>query len=136
MTTETHSLEDAIAAAVIVRDGKVLLIRRRLREGSLLWALPSGGVEPGETAEEAAVRETKEEVGLDVRATSVLGGRIHPNTGRQMIYVACESNSGDAQVLDADEIAELAWAERAELSNYVPYGFFNAVQDYLDLQLD
>jgi 8-oxo-dGTP diphosphatase len=136
MTTDTHSLQDAIAAAVIVRDGKVLLIRRRLREGSLLWALPSGGVEPGETAEEAAVRETKEEVGLDVRATSVLGGRIHPNTGRRMVYVACESDSGEAQVLDTDEITEFAWAERAELSHYVPYGFFDAVQDYLDLQLD
>jgi hypothetical protein len=45
----------AIAAAIIVSNGHVLLVRRRLTEGSLSWQFPAGEVEPGETAEQAAV---------------------------------------------------------------------------------
>ncbi len=133
MTSETR--EQAIAAAVIVRDGKVLLIRRRQREGTLLWALPSGGIEEGESAEDAAQRETMEEVGLAVSAASVLGERVHPNTGRRMIYVACRPGTGDAEVLDSEEIEELTWAAKSELVTYVPHGFFDKVQDYLEGEL-
>ena len=57
-----------IAAAVIVKDGQVLMVRRRVKEGQLSWQFPAGAVEPGETGEEAAVRETREEVGLTVAA--------------------------------------------------------------------
>jgi hypothetical protein len=54
----------AIAAAVIVRDGRVLLVRRRVAEGSLSWQFPAGKIEPGETAQEAAVREAREEAAV------------------------------------------------------------------------
>jgi 8-oxo-dGTP diphosphatase len=135
MTHHPGDLTDAIAAAVIVRDSKLLLIRRRISEGELLWALPSGGIEPGETAEDAAARETKEEVGLNVKPMTVLGERIHPNTGRRMIYVACTPDHGEAQVLDHEEIAEVTWAADEELSDYVPYGFYENVQDYLKTAL-
>lgn len=136
MTTERNDLDGAIAAAVIVRDAKVLLIQRRQREGSLLWALPSGGIETGESAEQAAVRETQEEVGLTVKATRVLGERIHPATSRRMIYLACETTDDAApQVLDTEEIVELTWAFKSQLREYVPHGFFEAVQEYLDAEL-
>ena len=135
MAPDDHDLDGAIAAAVIVRDGTVLLIRRRQKEGTLLWALPSGGVEPGETAEQAAVRETREEVGLTVLAQSVLGERIHPATGRRMIYVACAPDEGEAHVVDTDEIDELAWVKKSQLDEYVPHGFYEAVQDYLTAEL-
>lgn len=70
----------AVAAAVIVQGGRVLLVRRRVAEGALSWQFPAGKVEQGETREDAAVRETQEETGLTVAAVKLLGERIHPTT--------------------------------------------------------
>lgn len=133
MTTEPED-RPTIAAAIILHDGKLLLAQRKVKEGSLSWQFPAGEVEPGESAEEAAVRETSEEVGLEVHATKFLGERIHPNTGRRMAYVACEIESGEAQVTDADELAAVAWALPSEVADYVPYGFAPAVEHYLKLE--
>jgi 8-oxo-dGTP pyrophosphatase MutT (NUDIX family) len=64
--------QPGIAAAVIVSDGELLLIRRRVAEGALRWQFPAGQIESGETADAAAVRETLEEVGLVVRSVAPL----------------------------------------------------------------
>jgi 8-oxo-dGTP diphosphatase len=45
----------AVAAAVIVEREGVLLVRRRIAEGALVWQFPGGKLEPGESAEAAAV---------------------------------------------------------------------------------
>lgn len=124
-----------IAAAVIVRDGRVLLVQRRVSEGALLWQFPAGEVEDGETAGVAAVRETAEETGLEVSETKVLGQRVHPNTGRLMMYVACEVVDGEARVADADELAAVEWVERDRVREFVPYPFYGPVQEHLDLVL-
>jgi 8-oxo-dGTP diphosphatase len=132
MTQHPPEQEAAIAAAVIVDEGRVLLVRRRQKEGSLLWAFPSGRVEPSEAPAEAAAREVNEEVGLEVKPVKILGERVHPTTGRTMIYVACDIVAGQASVVAEDELAELAWASHSELATYVPNGFFPAVQEHLD----
>jgi 8-oxo-dGTP diphosphatase len=124
-----------IAAAIIVQDGRVLLVQRRVKEGSLSWQFPAGEVEPGESASAAAVRETREETGLTVADKKVLGERIHPNTGRTMVYIACTVIEGEAKLVDDDELADFAWSSHQQLVEYVPYGFFSAVQDYLDSAL-
>lgn len=124
--------QPGISMAIITSGGKVLMIRRRQAEGKLLWAFPGGGIEAGESAEQAAVREVAEEVALDVKAVRVLGERVHPQTGRHMTYVACELVDGEARVADGDEIAELAWVSHGQIGDYVPYGLFDAVQAHLD----
>jgi 8-oxo-dGTP diphosphatase len=124
-----------IAAAIIVQDGRVLLVQRRVKEGSLSWQFPAGEVEPGESSGAAAVRETREETGLTVVESKVLGERVHPNTGRTMVYVACDVVEGEARVVDDEELVDFAWSNRDQLAEYVPYGFFAAVQDYLDTTL-
>lgn len=121
----------SIAAAVIVEGGRVLLVRRRVQEGSLSWQFPAGEVEVGESAGQAAVREAVEETGLTVAESTVLGERVHPATGRAMVYVACSVVSGEATVVDDDELVELAWVEFGQLVEYVPYGLFEPVQMYL-----
>ncbi|MBE1465702.1 NUDIX hydrolase [Kibdelosporangium phytohabitans] len=121
-----------VAAAVIVKNGALLLVRRRVKEGSLSWQFPAGEVEPGEPASEAAVRETFEETGLTVSADRVLGQRVHPATGRTVVYAACSVVSGDAHVKDNEELVELAWVKHDELAEYVPYPFYDPVQHYLD----
>ena len=136
MTQSTEdSKEKPISAAVIVNDGRVLLVRRRVKEGSLSWQFPAGEIEEGESANVAAVRETREETGLEVKDVSVLGERVHPNTGRTMIYVACRVVDGEAAVVDDDELAEFAWSNGKQLTDYVPYPFYGPVQEYLDEHL-
>lgn len=125
----------AVGAAVIVVGGRVLLARRRVAEGAFLWTFPSGKVEPGESGEQAAVRETREEVGLEVSALKTLGERVHPATGRRMIYVVCDLLAGTAHVADADELSQVEWCNRARLAELVPFPFYGPVQEYLDEHL-
>lgn len=133
MTEPTRdSLRPPIAAAVIIKSGRVLLVRRRVKEGTLSWQFPAGEIERGESAGQAAVREVAEETGLTVAETKALGARVHPTTGRTMIYVACDFVSGEAAVVDEEELVELVWCEHGQLAEYVPYGFFEPVQRYLD----
>ncbi|MFB7465204.1 NUDIX hydrolase [Streptomyces sp. NPDC056224] len=124
-----------VAAAVVVREGRVLLVRRRIAEGNLSWQFPAGKVEPGESREDAAVRETKEETGLEVVSRGLLGERVHPASGRMMSYTACDVVSGNAHVAAAREVAEVAWITRAQIPEYVPQGLFEPVQQYLDVVL-
>ncbi|GLX34338.1 hypothetical protein Sros01_04110 [Streptomyces roseochromogenus] len=124
-----------VAAAVVVHEGRVLLVRRRAAEGNLSWQFPAGKVEPGEAWEGAAVRETKEETGLDVAVAGVLGERVHPDTGRLMSYAACDVVGGSAQAAAPTEIAEVAWVTLAELPGYIPYGIFEPVQRYLEARI-
>lgn len=130
MTAPLADAKPAIAAAIIVDEGRVLLVRRRVKEGQLSWQFPAGEVEPGESNEDAAVRETREEVGLTVRAVKSLGERVHPATGRTMAYIACKVVDGDAYVADEEELAELAWCDRTLLKEHVPYPFYGPVQEY------
>ena len=125
----------AISAAIIASDGKVLMVRRRVKEGELSWQFPAGQVEQGENFEQAAVRETSEEVGLSVNAAKFLGQRVHPKTGRTMAYVACDVVSGEASVVDDEELDSFAWVEHSELPQYVPYGLWEPVQEHLDAVL-
>jgi len=121
-----------VAVAVIVHDGRVLLIRRRVAEPGLLWSFPGGKAKTGESADEAAVREALEETGLTVIARSVLGERVHPATHRVMTYVACDARAGAAHAAAPGEVAEVAWCSRAQLDKRVSDGIFQPVQDYLD----
>ncbi|MCX4731872.1 NUDIX hydrolase [Streptomyces sp. NBC_01363] len=132
MTQQNAEDRPGIAAAIVVHEGRVLMVRRRVSEGQLSWQFPAGEVELGEAREDAAVRETQEETGLDVVALKLLGERVHPKTGRLMSYTACEVVGGTAHVADTEELDELAWVAHGEIPRYVPYGLFEPVQEYLD----
>jgi ADP-ribose pyrophosphatase YjhB (NUDIX family) len=60
-------------SALIVADGKVLLVRRGKDPFKGCWTLPGGGVEPGETPREAVRREVLEETGLAIEVTGRIG---------------------------------------------------------------
>ena len=131
MTTETK--KPGISAAIIVNEGRVLMVRRRVGEGDLLWQFPAGAIEEGEAAEDAAVRETVEETGLVVAATRRIGYlESHPKSGREMFYTACTPLQGEAKVADEEELDAVAWVAHSEISDYVPYGLYGPVQEYLD----
>jgi 8-oxo-dGTP diphosphatase len=132
MTTETKTEKPGISAAIIVANDRVLMVRRRVKEGELSWQFPAGAIEDGETPEQAAVRETLEETGLDVKADTLIGQRVHPKTGREMSYTACTVVAGEAHVADADELDAVEWVAHGDIADRVPYGLFGPVQEHLD----
>jgi 8-oxo-dGTP pyrophosphatase MutT (NUDIX family) len=71
-----NSVVPSASAIVTDEHGRILLIKRR---DNTLWALPGGGHEIGETIEQTAVREVKEETGLDVEVTGLSGIYTNPH---------------------------------------------------------
>ena len=72
----------------VVRDDKLLFVRRASRHGRGNWQLPGGFIEPDETIEQAVVREVHEETGVTAEVEAVLGlrSRYDPDSGNG-VYV-------------------------------------------------
>lgn len=124
----------SVAACYIVEDGRLLMVRRRFKAGTLEWAGPSGNIEPGETPEAAAVREVLEEVGVAIVVERRLGDRVHPATGRHLIYLACRILAGDPEIRDHEEIEAVEWVpipEALERWAGLKGGVFGPVREYL-----
>lgn len=97
-------------AVLIDADGRVLLLRHTYMPG---WHFPGGGVEPGETAAEAARREAEEETGFRVEgAMRLLGLYLHQheatNRDHVAVYVARQFQEVKAFSRNG-EIAEIGW---------------------------
>ena len=65
-----NSLVPAASAVVVDESGRIVLQRRQDNE---MWALPGGVMELGESVAQCAIRETREETGLDVEVTGIVG---------------------------------------------------------------
>lgn len=124
--------ERTVAGAVITHAGRTLLIRRASPSGALLWTFPSGKLDEGETASDAAVREASEEAGVTVSPLVVLGSRVHPVTGWRVVYVACRLVGGVAFAASPREVAEVRWVSPVELGGLVPGGVYPPVQGWLE----
>jgi 8-oxo-dGTP diphosphatase len=124
-----------VAGAVIAHGGRTLLIRRTTPAGTLLWTFPSGKLDPGESASDAAAREAAEEAGVSVAPLVVLGSRVHPVSGWRVVYVACRLLDGVAYAASPREVAEVHWAGLAELPGLIPGGVYGPVQAWLGGEL-
>lgn len=130
-----ETLEQPVATAIVTSDLGVLIGRRN--DGKPPWTFIAGEVEPGESPADAAIREVKEETGLRVQVADVIGERVHPKTGRTMIYIAATPTHGtDVIVGDEEELAEVRWVSLAEADELMAaYGMFEPVHDYLSTKL-
>jgi 8-oxo-dGTP diphosphatase len=126
-------LRPAIVAAIVTSKDGVLVERRH--DGRPLWTFPAGEAEPGESPADTAIRETKEETGLQIVVSHVIGERNHPKTGRHMIYLACRPYQGTG-VYNGDEaeLADVRWVSLGDAEEKLT-GMFEPVHDHLNATL-
>lgn len=106
-----------VAAGVLVeRDDQVLLVRRINEPLQGLWSIPAGFVDAHEDPQEAALRECKEETGLDVKITGlvdVINGREHERGADIVIVYRAEIIGGS--LLAGDDADQVAFFPRTQL---------------------
>lgn len=112
----------AAVLAAVVRDGRVLLVRRANPPDRGRWGLPGGRIEPGESLAAAALRELREETGVEAEAGPVLtaldsihrhaaGGLAHHYV---LVAVLCRWRAGEGRA--ADDALETGWYAPAEIA--------------------
>lgn len=97
--------------------GRLLLVRRGRPPAQGRWSLPGGRVEPGETAAEAAAREVREETGLDVVATRLVGTVERPGLAGSTYLIddfACAVRGGALR--PGDDADDVRWVTAADLA--------------------
>jgi ADP-ribose pyrophosphatase YjhB (NUDIX family) len=108
-------------SAMVVNDRGHLLLQRRADSGN--WSLPGGVMELGETLGGAVVRETREETGLDVELTGILGIYTNPRhiiayadgEVRQEFVVVFAARVIGGELAISDESTELAFINPADI---------------------
>src|SRR5581483_3449192 len=109
-------------SAAILRDGKVLVVRRARQPALGVYTLPGGVVEASETLEEALRREVREETGLDIAPVALAGhreviGRDGDGRAKRHFVILCFASrwiAGEPQL--NDELDEARWVRPEELA--------------------
>ena len=119
-----HDLLLSPAAAACIRDdaGRILLLRRS--DGDNLWSFPGGGIEPGERAAEAAVREAREEIGLEVEPAALIGIYSDPE------YAIAYPNGDQVQpVINFFECRVVGGELRPDMDEILGYRYFGPADE-------
>lgn len=112
-----HFLDPKLAACVIPeRGGQVLLLQRAIEPGLGKWVMPGGFVDRGELPAEAARREAREEVGLDVDIGELLGVFGTPGKPVIVVYLSAAIR-GEAEALDESLAVRWVPGERIPWAN-------------------
>ena len=102
-----HYLDPKVVAGVVlVREGRVLLLRRAHEPLRGRWVIPSGYVDRGETVEAAARRETREETGLNPILERLLG--VYSYAGEEVVVIVWSAR-GEGDPSAGDEALEIGW---------------------------
>ena len=109
------------AHAIVLHGDAILLVRRAHAPGPGRWSVPGGAVELGETIQEAARREVREECGIDVDVTAVadvVDSIIRDERGQVrvhfvVVYLFAGYASGDVRA--GSDAADVLWATRGQL---------------------
>lgn len=107
-----------VVAAVMEREGKVLIAKRKRSFMGHPWEFPGGKIEPGETPEECLKREIREELGVEIRVTGLICTAWHVyncQTSIELLAYGAENLSDDFILVDHDEIR---WVPFSELNVY------------------
>jgi 8-oxo-dGTP diphosphatase len=124
-----------VAGAVFTLDGGIVLLKRGVEPAMGKWAFPGGYVDRGESVQDAAIRETKEESQVDVKLGPLLNVYSYPRSPNVIVVYTAEIIGGE--LVAADESVDVGafspkkipWDELAFDSTR------DALQDYIKLYL-
>lgn len=104
-----------VVAAIVTSTAGILISQRADQHPP--WAFIGGTIEPDETPADAAIREVKEETGLDITTTGTIGNRTHPATGHHLTYIACTPTTNNQE---PETLTQIRWATLTETINLMP----------------
>ena len=102
-----------VVCALIQHEGKVVLLRRGINPEKGKWVMPGGYVDRGERLEDAVLRETKEECGLDIEITDLHG--IYSYTGYIPVVAIYLARCLSGNLSAGDETLEARWFGEHEI---------------------
>lgn len=118
---------------LVTNEGKVLIQRRVGAHGEGTWSLPGGHMEFGESPEETAAREAKEEVNVDIsnaRVVGVTNDVMHDDEKHYVtIFVEAEYAGGEVKILEPHKTTEVKWCALEELPSPLFIPLENFVQN-------
>jgi len=112
------------AGALMIENGKLLLIKRGAKPGQGRWSIPGGIVELGERVQDTIVREVKEECGLDIEVEGlmdVFDSITRDKKGRiqyQFVVVNFLAKIRGGILKNADDVLEARWVQLNEVEEY------------------
>ena len=120
-----------VAVAIAVRDKRFLLIKRGIPPRKGAWGSPSGFIESGETAEEACLRELKEETGISGQVVKLVGVvRIEDKeVYGDMLAVMYLVKADDGEIAAGDEVEDARFFDIDELPDYFARRFGKLLED-------
>lgn len=124
---------------IILKGDRILLIGAKDNEGELFWSFPKGHQEDSETDAKTAIRETKEETGLDVKIIDdepiKTGHKIHGGTAYKetLLYVA--KPLSDEIKIQESEVEKVRWVKINEAGKYLN-GYYSDAWEELLSRLD
>jgi ADP-ribose pyrophosphatase YjhB (NUDIX family) len=134
-----NSLVPSVNVVVVNDDCEILMIRRTDNDN---WAVPGGAIDLGESVAQAAVRETREESGIECEITGIVGIYSDPKhvilytsngEARQEFSIVLSARPLRGQPTTSSESSEVRWVPVAEVRNYtMDRSMRIRINDYLD----
>ena len=116
-----------VVASIIHQNGKILATQRGYGEYKGLWEFPGGKMEPGETEEQAIIREIREETGLTIENPTLCGTKQFPTrNGERYVVFFYKTNRFSGELKSSDE-GEVFWIPRNTLNQYTLVDDFEAM---------
>ena len=117
MTQDQLTEQPNAASVALVRDGKVLLIKRAYAPYKGLWTLPGGRLEPDESIEQCAVREIAEEIGVSIRnPRPVMVQALGQDLAFRLAVFVTTNFTG--KVVPSDEVSDHKWVDPTALISF------------------
>jgi 8-oxo-dGTP diphosphatase len=106
-TNKFNGVIRLLSQAIVTRSGCVLMVKQYVERGDIVWNFPGGGIEEGESAEEACLREVREETGYDVKIKKLLASNNYKYT--YLVEITGGELKLDTKSGYNEDIFDVAW---------------------------